>query len=60
MKFSSSAQDALASSKSYAEEFKCRYAGTEHLLLGLIESEDEFFIQTFDCPVKYHSFNVPV
>ena len=47
MKFSSSAQDALASSKSYAEEFKCRYAGTEHLLLGLIESEDEFLTQTF-------------
>ncbi len=34
MKFSTTAQDALALSKNYAEEFKCRYAGTEHLLLG--------------------------
>ena len=47
MKFSSAAQDALAASKSYAEEFKSRYAGTEHLLLGLIESHDDFLDQTF-------------
>ena len=47
MKFSSTAQDALAASKSYAEEFKSRYAGTEHLLLGLIESHDDFLDQTF-------------
>ena len=47
MKFSSTAQGALAASKSYAEKFKSRYAGTEHLLLGLIESEDEFLDQTF-------------
>ena len=48
MKFSQSAQSALALSKNYAEEFKCRYAGTEHLLLGLIESDDEFLEQTFN------------
>tara|TARA_R100000008_G_scaffold86879_1_gene82348 strand:+ start:5682 stop:8057 length:2376 start_codon:yes stop_codon:yes gene_type:complete len=48
MKFSTTAQDALALSKNYAEEFKCRYAGTEHLLLGLIESEDIFLEQTFN------------
>ena len=47
MKFSQTAQSALALSKNYAEEFKCRYAGTEHLLLGLVESEDEFLEQTF-------------
>jgi len=47
MKFSSTAQDALAASKSYAEEFKSRYAGTEHLLLGLIESHDDVLNQTF-------------
>ena len=47
MKFSSTAQDALAASKSYAEQFKSRYAGTEHLLLGLIESHDDFLDQTF-------------
>ena len=47
MKFSSTAQDALAASKSYAEEFKSRYAGTEHLLLGLIESRDDVLDQTF-------------
>jgi len=40
MKFSTCAQSALALSKNYAEEFKCRYTGTEHLLLGLIECED--------------------
>ena len=48
MKFSSTAQNALAASKSYAEEFKSRYAGTEHLLLGLIESDDKFLEETFD------------
>jgi len=48
MKFSSNAQNALAASKSYAEEFKSRYAGTEHLLLGLIESDDKFLEETFD------------
>ena len=48
MKFSQSAQSALALSKSYAEEFNCRYAGTEHLLLGLIESKDEYLEQTFN------------
>ena len=48
MKFSQTAQSALALSKNYAEEFKCRYAGTEHLLLGLVESEDEFLEQTFN------------
>ena len=48
MKFSQSAQNALALSKNYAEEFKCRYAGTEHLLLGLIESDDIFLEQTFN------------
>ena len=47
MKFSSAAQNALALSKSYAEEYKCRYAGTEHLLLGLVESEDVYLEQTF-------------
>ena len=47
MKFSSTAQAALAASKSYAEQFKSRYAGTEHLLLGLIESDDKFLDQTF-------------
>ena len=47
MKFSSTAQDALASSKAYANEFKSRYAGTEHLLLGLIESDDCILEQTF-------------
>jgi len=47
VKFSSTAQDALAASKSYAEEFKSRYAGTEHLLLGLIESHDDILDQTF-------------
>ena len=47
MKFSSTSQDALAASKSYAEEFKSRYAGTEHLLLGLIESHDDILNQTF-------------
>ena len=47
MKFSTTAQSALALSKNYAEEFKSRYAGTEHLLLGLIESEDVFLEQTF-------------
>ena len=48
MKFSPTAQEALAASKSYAEEFKSRYAGTEHLLLGLIESGDIFLEQTFN------------
>ena len=48
MKFSSNAQAALSASKSYAEEFKSRYAGTEHLLLGLIESHDTFLEQTFN------------
>jgi len=48
MKFSSTAQSALAASKSYAEQFKSRYAGTEHLLLGLIESDDKFLDQTFN------------
>jgi len=47
MKFSTCAQSALALSKNYAEEFKCRYTGTEHLLLGLIECEDTFLEQTF-------------
>lgn len=48
MKFSPSAQSALALSKNYAEEFKCRYTGTEHLLLGLIDCEDYFLEQTFN------------
>ena len=48
MKFSQTAQNALALSKNYAEEFKCRYAGTEHLLLGLVESGDNFLEQTFN------------
>ena len=48
MKFSTSAQSALALSKNYAEEFKCRYTGTEHLLLGLIDCEDSFLEQTFN------------
>lgn len=48
MKFSQSAQNALALSKNYAEEFKCRYAGTEHLLLGLLECNDEYLNQTFN------------
>jgi len=48
MKFSTTAQSALALSKNYAEEFKSRYAGTEHLLLGLIESDDIFLEQTFN------------
>ena len=48
MKFSQYAQNALALSKNYAEEFKCRYVGTEHLLLGLIESDDVFLEQTFN------------
>ena len=48
MKFSKQAQSALAISKSYAEEYKCRYAGTEHLLLGLIECDDEFLKETFE------------
>jgi len=48
MKFSQSAQNALALSKNYAEKFKCRYTGTEHLLLGLVESDDEFLEQTFN------------
>jgi len=48
MKFSTTAQSALALSKNYAEEFKSRYAGTEHLLLGLIESDDVFLEQTFN------------
>jgi ATP-dependent Clp protease ATP-binding subunit ClpC len=47
MKFSSTAQDALAAAKAYAEQFKSRYAGTEHLLLGLIESHDDILDQTF-------------
>ena len=50
MKFSQTAQSALALSKNYAEEFKCRYAGTEHLLLGLVESEDEFL----DSLIEHH------
>ena len=48
MKFSKQAQSALAISKSYAEEYKCRYAGTEHLLLGLIECDDNFLKETFE------------
>ena len=48
MKFSKQAQSALAKAKSYAEEYKCRYAGTEHLLLGLIECDDNFLKETFE------------
>ena len=57
MKFSTSAQSALALSKNYAEEFKCRYTGTEHLLLGLIDCEDSFLEQTFNT-LKVDSTNL--
>ena len=57
MKFSTSAQSALALSKNYAEEFKCRYTGTEHLLLGLIDCEDHFLEQTFNT-LKVDSTNL--
>lgn len=57
MKFSTSAQSALALSKNYAEEFKCRYTGTEHLLLGLIDCEDSSLEQTFNT-LKVDSTNL--
>jgi len=47
MKFSKNAQSALTISKEYATKFNSKNVGTEHLLIGLIESNDTTLNDTF-------------
>lgn len=47
MKFSKNAQKALTISKEYANKFNSKNVGTEHLLIGLIESKDTILDDTF-------------
>lgn len=47
MKFSKNAQSALTISKEYATRFNSKNVGTEHLLIGLIESNDTTLNNTF-------------
>ena len=48
MKFSKNAQAALTIAKDYANKFNSKNVGTEHLLIGLIKSEDPTLNDTFD------------
>lgn len=48
MKFSKNAQHALTIAKEYANKFNSKNVGTEHLLIGLIESDDITLRDTFD------------
>lgn len=47
MKFSKNAQAALTIAKKYATKFNSKNVGTEHLLIGLIESNDVILNDTF-------------
>ena len=47
MKFSKGAQSALAIAKKYAQDFNSKNAGTEHLLIGLLECNDKSLTDTF-------------
>ena len=48
MKFSKNAHIALTIAKDYANKFNSKNVSTEHLLTGLIESEDDTLIETFN------------
>lgn len=48
MKFSKNAQAALTIAKEYANNFNSKNVGTEHLLMGLIESNDNTLNDTFE------------
>ena len=48
MKFSKNAQTALTIAKDYANKFNSKNVGTEHLLIGLIKSEDPTLNDTFN------------
>lgn len=47
MKFSKNAQSALAIAKKYAQDYNSKNAGTEHLLIGLLECKDKTLDDTF-------------
>lgn len=47
MKFSKNAQSALAIAKKYAQDYNSKNAGTEHLLIGLLECNDKALNDTF-------------
>ena len=46
MKFSKGAQEALSIAKKYAQTYSSKNVGTEHLLIGLLESNDQVLVST--------------
>ena len=47
MKFSKNAQNALTIAKDYANKFNSKNVGSEHLLIGLLQSKDQVLKDTF-------------